>query len=72
MTPILSNNYYINFQEESYLKLNEFIASNTPSKIFIMVDENTHEHCLPILMEELETSINIEIIEIESGEENKN
>jgi 3-dehydroquinate synthase len=72
MTPILSNNYYINFQEESYLKLNEFIASNTPSKIFIMVDENTHEHCLPILMEALETSINIEIIEIESGEENKN
>ncbi|REE81737.1 3-dehydroquinate synthase [Lutibacter oceani] len=72
MTPILSNNYYVNFQEDAYSKLNEYIASNTPSKIFVLVDENTHEHCLPILMETLETTVDIEIIEIESGEENKN
>ncbi|GAA4969567.1 3-dehydroquinate synthase [Algibacter aquimarinus] len=41
------------------------------SKIFILVDENTHAHCLPYFLEKLNTSIVIEIIEIESGEINK-
>ncbi|WP_456377052.1 3-dehydroquinate synthase [Lutibacter sp.] len=72
MTPILSNNYYVNFQEDAYTKLNHFILEYKPSTIFILVDENTNENCLPILLQELETSQSIEIIEIESGEENKN
>lgn len=72
MTPILSNNYYVNFKEDAYDKLNFFISTFKPSTIFILVDENTNENCLPILLQELETSISIEIIEIESGEENKN
>ncbi|WP_456421388.1 3-dehydroquinate synthase [Lutibacter sp.] len=72
MTPILSNNYYVNFQNDAYLKLNEFISTYKPSTVFILVDENTNTHCLPILLQELSTSITIEIIEIESGEENKN
>lgn len=72
MQPILSNNYYVNFQEDAYIKLNTFIANKIPSKIFILVDENTNECCLPILLETLETTVAIEIIEIEAGEENKN
>ncbi len=72
MTPILSNNYYVNFQNDAYLKLNEFISAYKPSTVFILVDENTNTHCLPILLQELSTSITIEIIEIEAGEENKN
>ena len=72
MTSILSNNYYVNFQEDAYTKLNSFIASAKPSKIFVLVDENTHENCAPILLQSLETTSEIEIIEIESGEENKN
>ena len=44
MTPILSNNYYVNFQEEAYLQLNKYIAKAVPSKIFILVDENTNEN----------------------------
>jgi 3-dehydroquinate synthase len=70
--PILSNNYFVNFQEDAYAKLNSYIATNSPSKIFILVDENTNENCLLILMQEIETKIDIEIIEIEAGEENKN
>ncbi|MBP8793688.1 MAG: 3-dehydroquinate synthase [Lutibacter sp.] len=70
--PILSNNYYVNFQEDAYIKLNQFIASYNPSKIFILVDENTHEHCAQKLLQTIETTKEIEIIEIESGEENKN
>ncbi|WP_111708461.1 3-dehydroquinate synthase [Lutibacter citreus] len=72
MTPILSNNYYVNFQDDAYTKLNAFLISSSPSKIFILVDENTNDNCLPILLAEIETSLEIEIIEIESGEENKN
>ena len=34
-------------------------------KIFILVDENTHVHCLPYFLEKLNTNIVIEIIEIE-------
>lgn len=56
---------------EGYKKLNDFIAQRLPSKIFILVDENTHEHCLPVFMSQLATEIDIEIIEIEAGEIHK-
>ena len=72
MTPILSNNYYVNFKEDAYTELNKYILNYKPSTIFILVDENTNEHCLPILLQELATKLQIEIIEIEAGEENKN
>ena len=72
MQPILSNNYYVNFNEDAYAKLNKYISDYKPSTLFILVDENTNTNCLPILLQELATSIPLEIIEIESGEENKN
>ncbi|NEW80527.1 MAG: 3-dehydroquinate synthase, partial [Gelidibacter sp.] len=72
MTPILSNNYFVNFNEEAYRKLNIYISEYKPSAIFILVDENTNNYCLPILLENLETKAEIEIIEIEAGEINKN
>ncbi len=72
MRPILSNNYYINFKEDAYSKLNGYLSDKKPSAIFILVDENTNECCLPILLQKLETGQAIEIIEIEAGEEFKN
>lgn len=72
MMSILSNNYYVNFSTEGYSKMNEFIDVNKPSTIFILVDENTNQDCLPYFLQELETNVTIEIIEIESGEEYKN
>ncbi len=72
MTPILSNNYYVNFEEDAYIKLNKYILDFKPSTIFILVDENTSDNCLNLLLEQLETAQNIEIIEIEAGEINKN
>ncbi len=72
MTPILSNNYYVNFKENAYSKLNDYLVTKKPSTIFILVDENTNDNCLPILLQELVTKQVIEIIEIESGEEFKN
>lgn len=71
MTPILSNNYYVNFNNDAYLKLNSYVNDYKPSTLFILVDENTNEFCLPILMQELATDLPIEIIEIEAGEKYK-
>lgn len=71
MKPILSKNYYVYFVTDG-LVLNNYIKSEAPSRIFILVDENTKEHCLPWILNEVDTAIPIDIIEIESGENAKN
>ena len=55
MNSITANNSIIHFNENCYTSLNEHIKANNFSNIFILVDENTHEFCLPILLEQLET-----------------
>ena len=72
MDSITSTNYSIHFNSEGYQQLNSHINKNNYSKIFILVDENTHNYCLPQFLSELETTLEIEIIEIESGEMHKN
>ena len=54
-----------------FSQLNNFLTTLKPTQLLILVDENTHEHCLPILLGNLETEIPFEIIEIEAGEELK-
>ncbi len=71
MDSITTKNCTIHFNDACYKPLNEHIKLRNFSKIFILVDENTHQHCLPYFLERLETNITIEIIEIESGEINK-
>lgn len=58
--------------DRNFVQLNNSVTNINPSKIFILVDENTHEYCLPILLANLETHIPLEIIEIKTGEETKN
>ena len=72
MKSIQSTSCQVHFQENAYLQLNEYLANNKHSLIFILVDENTNRDCLPKLMAEMATDLTIEIIEIESGEINKN
>lgn len=72
MTPIQSNTYTIYFNETSFLYLENLLQPDAYSKIFVLVDENTNEHCLPYFLSNLPTEIEIEIIEIEADEENKN
>ena len=62
----------INFLDDNFTELNVLVKKINPSKIFILVDENTHEYCLPTLLGNLETHAPFEIIEIEAGEESKN
>ncbi|MFP2994685.1 3-dehydroquinate synthase [Spongiivirga sp. MCCC 1A20706] len=71
MQHLRSNNSDIYFGGIGYQKLNSFLSKNQFSIIFVLVDENTHEHCLPYFLGALETKVTIEIIEIESGEVNK-
>ena len=71
MVSIVSNGYSIHFSQDGYDFLNRNIKENNYSKIFVLVDENSNEYCLPQLLPMIETHSEIEIIELESGEENK-
>lgn len=62
----------ITILDENFSQLNQFMTKKSYSKVFILVDENTHEYCLPVLLGNLETDIAFEILEIEAGEEMKN
>jgi 3-dehydroquinate synthase len=57
---------------EGIKEINKYINNNKPSKIVFLVDENTHELCYSKIITEIESSAEIEILEIESGENNKN
>ena len=61
----------ISILDQDFSQLNNFITDLKPTQLLILVDENTHEHCLPTLLGNLETEIPFEIIEIEAGEEMK-
>jgi len=72
MQSIQANNYPIHFNEKAYEALNLHLKENKYSSLFIIVDSNTNEFCLPKFLPFLETSLAIEIIEFEAGEVNKN
>ncbi|HBK83919.1 MAG TPA: 3-dehydroquinate synthase [Flavobacterium sp.] len=72
MQPINAISYTIFFNEDGYSYLSTILKKTSYSKIFILVDVQTNEHCLPYFVSNLSTEIEIEIIEIESGEEHKN
>jgi 3-dehydroquinate synthase len=51
--------------------LTEYLRPYQSSKIFILVDENTLKYCIPELLMQNKALNNAEILEIDSGEENK-
>jgi 3-dehydroquinate synthase len=72
MQSIQANGYPILFSENGYEFLNTFIEENKYSNIFILVDTHSNEYCLTRFLPYLATDKAIEIIEIESGEAEKN
>lgn len=72
MKSIKAVSYPVHFQEKAYKEISELISKNNYSTLFILVDENTFEHCYPKFMANLATDKVIEVIEIESGEVYKN
>ncbi len=57
--------------DDAFSVLNEYLRAYHNAKIFILVDENTLEHCVTELITQNEILHNAEILEIDSGEENK-
>lgn len=72
MQAIEANGYSIYFNESGYEALHELMDQKNYSKIFILVDEHTNEHCLSKFLPNVATEVTIEIIEIEAGEALKN
>lgn len=72
METISGTNCNIYFGTTGYETLASILLPSKYSKLFILVDENTSQHCLPHFLSNLATEIEIEIIELEVGEIHKN
>lgn len=71
MKSITTETYAIHFNTDAYKELNSYLKANRFSKIFVLVDTHTHQHCFSKFMSQVETDIPFEIIEIEAGEHHK-
>ena len=74
MGEIKSADYSVFITRDISKEINTFFQANKGiySKLFILVDENTFKNCYPQLVEKVPAFKDAELIEIESGEENKN
>ncbi|KAA5537795.1 3-dehydroquinate synthase [Paenimyroides baculatum] len=68
---IQAADYIIGFGVDCYSTLSQLINDKKYSKIVLLVDENTAQHCLNYVLQWLAVDVTFEIIEIEQGEENK-
>ena len=72
MESIITSSYAVHFNQNAYTAINDYLSANSYSSLFIIVDENTYEHCLPQFMAAIQGDYHFEVLEIESGEINKN
>lgn len=71
MSIIKSTTYSIHIGSSSFISLKKFLKKNKYTKYIIICDEQTMQYCLPTLLVNCEALNSAEIIEIESGENNK-
>jgi 3-dehydroquinate synthase len=72
MKSITTKNAIVHFNSKIYNELNAHIKTTNPSSIFILVDTNTHDLCLPNFLAQLESGdIIIEVMEMPEGEDHK-
>ncbi len=72
MESITSFSAQIHFNYLGYEAFESHIKKSNYSSVFILVDQNTREHCLPKFLASVGGNYNFEIVEMESGEINKN
>jgi len=72
MQSITTTDYAVHFNKKAFEILNGHLAKADYSKVFLLVDENTKKHCLPLFLDAIETEHSLEVIEIISGEIHKN
>ncbi|TCK69369.1 3-dehydroquinate synthase [Winogradskyella wandonensis] len=72
MQSIATKTAVVHFNSKVYSELNAYIKRENPSKIFVLVDTNTHDFCLPQFMSNLESGvIQTEVMEMPEGEDHK-
>lgn len=71
MPTIKSNGYSVYIGNSVFKSLNAFLKKKKYSSHFIICDDNTLQHCLPLLITACPALANAEIIEVESGEQSK-
>ena len=72
MNIIKTNNSLIVFKKEGMKLFKDSIIKNNYSKLFVLVDENTKRYCLSFFLNHFEKLSDFNILEIKSGEINKN
>lgn len=72
MKTIQTDSYPIYFKNDGYTAIDKIIKTNSYSTIFILVDENSLEHCYPLFLEKISCKTTFELLKIKSGEEYKN
>lgn len=60
----------IHFNSGSWEALNTYLSASGFSKVFVLTDENTHTHCLPIFQRNC-TLKNFEVLSMKAGESHK-
>lgn len=68
LTSISSRDSQVHFNETAYAELNSLLAQKKYSKLFLLVDQNTHQSCLSVFLANLIEKPSFEIIEIPAGE----
>lgn len=72
MNSISTKNSTVYFNTDVYTELNNYIKRTKPSTIFILVDTNTNEYCLPHFQEQMVSGdIVVEVMEMPNGEDHK-
>ena len=72
MKSILSTDYYVHFNNNAFVAMKKYLNENFHSKLFVLVDNNTKENCLPYFLQHMDGALSFELIEIEAGEIHKN
>lgn len=71
MESLTSQPYAVHLEEQAKAALQQHIATRHYSKVFVLVDENTKAHCLPVLEQKMGHRPDT-LVEIPSGEVHKN
>lgn len=71
MKKIVKENGSVYADQHRWASLGELIEHLGASSVFVLVDNNTRTHCLPLAQQQLLGNIDFELLEIPSGEEHK-
>lgn len=71
MESIATSGCPVHFENKSYNELKQFITDQNPSKIIVLVDNNTQEFCLKPFLDKLDIEQKIEILSVKAGEAHK-